>query len=198
MPGAWACDEAKTWHSGYDLRGTLTRMPVPQILTAALATSPVLAVITGGEPLIHQDQPGFAVLLDGLLQAGVATEIETNGTLIPAHVNARIAYNVSPKLAGSGVTLTDRFVRPPLEWHAACPRSAFKYVAATPGDVEEAAAHAAALDVDPGRVWIMTEGITAARVLEVARAIAPAVMARGFNLTLRQHVLIYDEKGEPR
>ena len=198
VAGAWACDEARTWHSGYNLRDTLARWPVPVILARALAADPPLVVVTGGEPLLHQDQPGWAALLAGLLEAGTAIEIETNGTLIPAWTSARVAYNVSPKLASSGLDWADRFIRPALDWHVACSSSAFKFVAATPGDVTEAARLADLIGLPPGRTWIMPEGVTTARVLSCARAIAPAVMERGFNLTLRQHVLIYDEAGEPR
>jgi 7-carboxy-7-deazaguanine synthase len=198
VDGAWACDEAKTWHPGYGLREHLTRTPVPDILTRALAYDPPLVVVTGGEPLLHQDQPGFAALLAGLLEAGAAIEIETNGTLIPAWTSARVAYNVSPKLASSGLEWADRFNRPALDWHVTCPRSAFKFVAATPADVTEAARLADLIGLDPARTWIMPEGITTGRVLSVARAIAATVMDHGFNLTLRQHVLIYDDAGEPR
>jgi 7-carboxy-7-deazaguanine synthase len=201
VEGAWACDEARTWHSGFDLRNTLARWPVTAIVDRALAADPPLVVITGGEPLLHQDQPGWPLLVQGILQAGAVIEVETNGTIIPAGGAARdgrVAYNVSPKLASSGLAHAARFVRPALDWHAACPRSAFKFVATTEADVAEAANLAGLAGVDPRRVWIMPEGITAARILDVARTIAPAVMEAGFNLTLRQHVLIYEEAGEPR
>jgi 7-carboxy-7-deazaguanine synthase len=92
----------------------------------------------------------------------------------------------------------DRLVPAALEWHAACPRSRFKFVCQSPAEVDEAARLAGVYGVPPARTWIMPEGVTAARVLEVARAIAPAAAQAGLNLTLRQHVLIYDAEGEPR
>ena len=201
VPGAWACDEAKTWHSGYDLRATLTRMPAEAAAAIALRHAPPLVVVTGGEPLIHQDQAGFTVLLARLLDGGARVEIETNGTLIPAGPwarDGRVAFNVSPKLASSGLPEAARLVPDALSWHAACPRSSFKFVATSPADVLEAAVAARQWGVPPGRTWIMPEGVTAARVLDVARDIAGAVALAGLNLTLRQHVLIYDKAGEPR
>jgi 7-carboxy-7-deazaguanine synthase len=199
VPWAWACDEAATWHSGMvDLRSALTAVPAGQITDAALACDPPLVVVTGGEPLLHQDRPGWPVLIGGLLAGGTRrVEIETNGVLVPVLGHKRIRYNVSPKLASSGVALPDRLRWDALEWHAAH-RSVVKFVATSPGDVAEAAAIAARAGWTPDRVWFMPEGTTAAAVLACARAIAPAVAGGGFNLTLRQHVLLYDTDREPR
>lgn len=198
VEGAWACDEAKTWHSGYNLRETLTRMNARDVASRALAPGVPLVVISGGEPLLHQDHPGWAILLGQLLDAGVWIEVETNGTLVPGLISNRVGYRVSPKLAGSGLPEAARLVPDALAWHTAYPRSSFKFVAQNAADVAEAAALARQWGIPRDRTWIMPEGITAGRVLDVARAIAPVVALAGLNLTLRQHVLIYDEQGEPR
>jgi 7-carboxy-7-deazaguanine synthase len=194
--GAWRCDEAFTWNPGMGMHGSLHRVTVAGLLQVAARAQ--LTVITGGEPLLHQDQAGWHALIAGLLIRGRDIEIETNGTLIPAPAHDRIRYNVSPKLACSGLDAADRLVPAALAWHAACPRSVFKFVVTTPADVDEAAAIAAAAGMPPGRVWIMPEGITPARILDVARQVAPAAAARGYNLTMRQQVLLYGEAGEPR
>jgi organic radical activating enzyme len=195
LDGAWACDEAFTWHSGHHLHTTLARIPASQLVE--LAAPAALTVITGGEPLLHQEQPGWAVLLHGLLDAGHDIEIETNGTLVPAFAHKRIRHNVSPKLACSGLETEDRLVSPALAWHAEHD-STFKFVVTTPADVAEAQEVADAAGVPYGHVWIMPEGITPERVLDVARAVAPAVTAAGYHLTLRTQVLLYGEAGEPR
>lgn len=198
LPGTWACDEAFTWHPQFGMRDLLRRTHVAGLLDQLLDAADPLIVITGGEPLLHQDQPGWRRLLDGLLDCGRDLEVETNGTIIPAYGYKRLTYNVSPKLACSGLAREDRIVRAALDWHGNHPASIFKFVVTCPADVGEAARIAAAAGVPPTRVWIMPEGITPGRVLAVARDVAPAVAAHRFNFTLRQQVLIYGEEGEPR
>lgn len=198
VDGAWACDEAFTWHPGHGMKTRLHRMPLPAITGRLLRDGPMLTVITGGEPLIHQHQPAWPQLLSALLAAGCRIEIETNGTIRPRYTPpGAITHNVSPKLASSGLALTDRIVPGPLAWHRDH-GSVFKFVATGPADVAEAAQITAMIPVPPHRVWIMTEGETPTRILAVARDIAPAVTAHGFNLTLRQQALLYGTEGEPR
>ena len=199
VTGAWQCDEPQTWNTArFDLRATLTRSPAADVAARALACKPPLVVITGGEPLLHQDHPGWGELLLTILQAGARIEIETNGTLMPGLLSRQVEYRVSPKLASSGLPEAARLVPPVLEWHARWPGSVFKFVVMTRADVEEAARVAETAGMPPARVWIMPEGITGDRVLAVARDVAPAVTSHRFNLTLRQHVLIYGTEREPR
>jgi 7-carboxy-7-deazaguanine synthase len=198
LDGAWACDEAFTWHSGFGLHATLARVPAGEVLGQLDKAADPLVVITGGEPLLHQDTPGYAELTYQLLAAGREIEIETNGTLVPRLTHRRVRYNVSPKLACSGLEPADRLISPALDWHAAYHGSVFKFVVTTPADVGEAAAIAAAHGIPPDRMWIMPEGTTSARVLDVARQVAPAVAAHRYNLTLRQQTLLYEEAREPR
>src|ERR1700730_7162757 len=66
------CDAAYTWNaSRYDLRAELTRMPVTAMVERALVGDPEIVVITGGEPLLHQQQAGRLELLDQLGDADV-------------------------------------------------------------------------------------------------------------------------------
>ena len=198
VPGAWQCDEPRTWHSGWNLREMLYRADAAAIAADLTGPgAPHLVVITGGEPLLHQDAPGYGLLLHVILDSGRAVEVETNGTITPRAAHRRIRYNVSPKLASSGLAMADRHQPDVLAWHAG-DASAFKFVVTCPADVDEAAGLAHAAGADPERVWIMPEGITAARVLDVARDVAPVTAAHRFNLTLRQQVLLYEEAGEPR
>lgn len=99
------CDTPETWDARrFDLRATLTRTTVEDIVTRALDGLPDLIVITGGEPLLHQQQDGWRSLLGTLRAAGVETEVETNGTQEPDALTAQwiTRFNVSPKLAHAG------------------------------------------------------------------------------------------------
>ena len=72
--------------------------------------------------------------------------------------------------------------------------AAFKFVVTATTDLDEVARLVEAHALTP--VWIMPEGTTPEAVLEHARSLAEAVIARGWNLTPRLHVLLWgDERG---
>lgn len=67
--------------------GERSIVPVITILgqLAAMGT-PVpldLVVITGGEPLLQQHNPGLKALVDSLIRQGIRVQFETNGTQVP-------------------------------------------------------------------------------------------------------------------
>ncbi len=172
-----ACDTPYTWDATrYDLRAEITTMDVEDVATKIAGTD--LLVITGGEPLLQSRA------IDTLLDAGQIcrdVEIETNGTLPPPIWADRETFNVSPKLASFGQPSALH------ESWLAHPSARFKFVVTGPDDLEQVAAYGTAAE----RTWVMPEGTTAERILEVACAVSDDVLARGWNLTLRQHVLLY-------
>jgi 7-carboxy-7-deazaguanine synthase len=191
------CDTGYTWDaSRYDLRAELHRVPAWQLVEQVRAIRAGLAVITGGEPLLHQRQAGWATLLSGLADAGVEVEVETNGTVAPTPetVGRVTRFNVSPKLGHAGDDASRR-VRPnslrALAWTG---RAVFKFVVERVGDLDEVAAIIDAAGVAPDAVWVMPQGSTAEQVLAVQRGIADQVIARGYNLTTRLHTLLWPEE----
>jgi organic radical activating enzyme len=64
------CDVKESWDAGKH-----PRQSVPELVAAAAAYPGRVAVITGGEPLMHD----CTALTHGLRQAGFATHIETSG-----------------------------------------------------------------------------------------------------------------------
>jgi organic radical activating enzyme len=197
-----ACDEAQTWDaSRYDLRRQANRTETAEIARRALACFPHLVIITGGEPLLHQRQPGFGELAGRLHHAGAAVEVETNGTQAPAGWWTPLIrrWNVSPKLSSSGTGHLTAANPAALEWFAGDRRAVFKFVCTSCADVDEVAGvWMPRYGLPPARVWIMPAGTAAAGILDTARDIAPSVLHYRLNLTLRQHVLVYDATGEPR
>lgn len=193
------CDQPETWDAGrYDLRATLTRTPVGDIVRRALAAAPGLVVITGGEPLLHQQQEGWQDLLTALHTAGMEMEVETNGTIRPTPftVERVTRFNCSPKLSSTGDPQSKR-INPAalaaLRWSG---RACFKFVCTDESQVAQAAAVAAAHDIPPALVWIMPEGTTTEQLHHTLARIADPAIAAGFNLSTRLHVHTWgDEKG---
>jgi 7-carboxy-7-deazaguanine synthase len=189
------CDTPFTWDWGrYDPEAELRRLPVPEVVEQLEAMKPEIVVITGGEPLLQQRR--LVPLARACAQRGWEIEVETNGTLAPGPELAALVsrWNVSPKLANSGIPEHRRIVPDALAALVATGRAAFKLVAATPDDLDEVAALVDRCGLAP--VWIMPEGTDPAAVLQRARTLADPVLARGWNLTTRLHVLLWgDERG---
>lgn len=192
------CDTPYTWDApNHDLRAGLIRRPVADITAVLEDHGTDIVVLTGGEPLLHQRQQGWQLLLDWLHLTGRQVHVETNGTIVPSDQTLeRVAqFVVSPKLANSGEGL-DRRYHPGalgvLRDHGAD----FKFVCRTEGDVAEAAALVCANLIWPGHVWIMPEGTSGEAVADGLRRLAPRAIGFHFNLTGRMHTTIWgDERG---
>lgn len=189
------CDTPFTWDwDRFDPQVELRRVPVPDVVEQLDAMAPEIVVVTGGEPLLQQRR--LVPLATACVERGWEVEVETNGTLAPGPELAALVtrWNVSPKLANSGIPEERRIVPDALAALVATGRAAFKVVAATPDDLDEVAELVARCGLAP--VWIMPEGTDPATVLDRARALADPVLARGWNLTTRLHVLLWgDERG---
>jgi len=191
------CDTPYTWDATrYDLRAELRRRPVVDVLAEIDAHGTGLTVITGGEPLLHQRQPGWLALLDGLRADGGQIEVETNGTQLPlpATIERVDRFTVSPKLAHAGDPANRRIVPYVLDEFGAIGIAAFKFVAGTAADLDEVDAIVHRLDLPPSSVWIMPEGVTQGDILARGRRLADDVLRRGYNFSTRLHVLLWDDE----
>ncbi|MEY9946618.1 7-carboxy-7-deazaguanine synthase [Kitasatospora sp. GAS1066B] len=191
------CDTPYTWNAArHNLRAELTRTAVAEIVPRVLRGNPELVVITGGEPLLHQRQPGWTSLLSALTAAGVEVEVETNGTLAPTSgtTAAVTRFNVSPKLAHAGDPEAARIRPAALQSLLSTGKAGFKFVCATADDVAEVSRIAGRLGIPPTAVWVMPEGTTAGRVTARLPVLAEAAIAAGFNLTTRLHVHVWGDE----
>jgi 7-carboxy-7-deazaguanine synthase len=198
------CDTAYTWDAGrYDLRTEITNTPVLEVIEQ-VPNAP-LVVVTGGEPLLYQHTEGLNTLIDALVYKR-RIEIETNGTIAPGPTLLRwqnITFNVSPKLAGP-ISDDERHRRLVPAALAACAalaresRARFKFVCAEPADLDAAAALCTEYRIPARQVWIMPAGTDPGTVLDRARRLADGCLARGYNLSLRQHVLLWPDTDRGR
>lgn len=197
---AW-CDTPYTWDwqgkngKAYDAAHELMPVHLSELLAQVREWQVPLVVITGGEPLLRR--PAIVDLVQRLT-LNHDVEIETNGTLPPPVVHSRLHYNVSPKLAGSGVHEHKRLLWGVLEQFKVLHPNmvCFKFVCTGPDDLFEVDRIVSRLGIDPGQVWIMPEGRTTNGIAAKARELAPLVLARHYNLTLRMQVALWhDQRG---
>jgi len=191
------CDTPYTWDwERFDPAAELSRRPVADVVDEVAGMGVDRVVVTGGEPLLQQRR--LVPFLEAASDRGWAVEVETNGTIAPLpEVTALVErFNVSPKLANSGVARDRAIVPDALRALAATGRAAWKFVVASPADLDEVQALVDGFGLDAAAVHVMPEGTTAAAVLAGGRALADAVQARGWHLTTRLHVLLWgDERG---
>jgi 7-carboxy-7-deazaguanine synthase len=185
------CDSKFSWDwSRYDPAQELTEMSVEDIIARLEPMAVDTIVLTGGEPLLQASK------LDPLARAfrdrGWRTHVETAGTL-PWDTDLVDQWVVSPKLTNSGMDEDRRLKFDVLRGFAA-KDAAFKFVVVDASDLEEVAAIVERIGTT--NVWIMPEGTTAETITTRTAVLADAVVARGWNLTTRLHVLAWgDERG---
>lgn len=209
------CDTPYTWaftqhkadkHSSgivFNKAEQTREMSVEDIVVRLLELSddngPSLVVVSGGEPLMQQVE-----LLQLAKQLGeefcTDIHVETAGTIapIPGLWTWIDQWVVSPKLLNSMNVLTKRRKPEVLSEFVSHSNVCFKFVVSDDRDffeIDEIVTHSG---IDGERVFIMPEGIKPEAVLEGARAIADKVLASGFNLSLRQHVLVWPKEDRGR
>ncbi|MEO7443685.1 MAG: 7-carboxy-7-deazaguanine synthase QueE [Acidimicrobiales bacterium] len=188
------CDSRHSWDwDHYDPAVELREMPVAEILAKLDAMAVSLVVVTGGEPLLQQRH--LAPLLEQVKTRGWRVEVETAGTVAPTLADGLVdQWNVSPKLANSGMPVERRFKPAALAELMATGRAVFKFVVASVDDLEEIDQLVARHQLEP--VWVMPEGTDSSTVVARLRELAGPVLARGWNLTPRLHILVWgDERG---
>ena len=149
-------------------------------------------IITGGEPLLQA--PALVPMIAALGQ-DIRIEVETNGSVAPGPALDPLIhqYNVSPKLAHSGNPAELALIPERLTTWAADPRALFKFVVATPDDLNEVKALAQTYAIAPERLFVMPEGTDSATLRERSRWLAEAAMRNGWRFTDRLHIHLYGD-----
>jgi 7-carboxy-7-deazaguanine synthase len=190
------CDTPYTWDfERFDAAREVHNYSLDEVVERVLAARPERLIVTGGEPLLQQ--PGLIGMFDRLPE-GLPVEVETNGTIAPVDsLWQRVSqWNVSPKLAFSGMASDERLVMPVLRQFAACERAFLKLVVAEPSDMQEGDQLVADTGWPSGRVVWMPEGTTAQRLILRSRWLAEQVAIRNQRFSTRLHVLLWgDQRG---
>ena len=187
------CDTPYSWDwKRFDPAVELHELAVPDVAASIRAMDVPMVVVTGGEPLLQQR----AIVELLRLLPGLGVEVETNGIHVPEpelveHVDR---FNVSPKLANAGIERSRRYKPDVLRTFQATGKAVFKFVVCERPDLDEIDAVVAECGLTD--VWVMPEGTDASALVARARRLADDVVARGWQLTPRLHILLWgDERG---
>lgn len=200
------CDTAYTWRfSGdnrfhrddlaFERRENQVTMDEGELAQAVASLAPDRLVITGGEPLLQGAPLARMVAALDVVRPGMHIEVETNSTVAPhPALDARIdQYNVSPKLAHSGNPGALALLPERLTAWAAEPRAFFKFVVATPADLEEVMALQESYAIPGDRLFVMPEGRSSAVLRERSGWLADFCSTNGLRFTDRLHIHLWGD-----
>ena len=179
---AW-CDTKYSWEPG----GGYT-VDLDELVAEVLGHPCRRAVITGGEPL---ESASFLPLAHSLADRGFALEVETSGTLPPPPgTPAGIQWNVSVKLAGSGVDearrINPRAIRAFLERDAW-----WKFVVVDEADVAEVLRLGERFALPRDRVLLQPEALRREDLVTRGAWVVEACKRHGFRFSPRLHILLW-------
>jgi 7-carboxy-7-deazaguanine synthase len=179
---AW-CDTKYSWDPG---AGRL--VGVDALVAEASAHPCRRAVITGGEPI---ESTLFVPLSRALTEAGFALEVETSGTLLPpAQAPPGIQWNVSPKLANSGVEERRR-IRPDAIRAFLARDAWWKFVVVQESDVAEVLRVTERFALPRERILLQPEALRREDLLARAEWVVEACKRHGFRFSPRLHILLW-------
>ncbi|MDA0768913.1 MAG: 7-carboxy-7-deazaguanine synthase QueE [Chloroflexi bacterium] len=189
------CDTKYTWDwANFDPKKEILSLSLEAIEERILSYDCPHLVITGGEPMMQQD--ALAPLALSLKDKGFYIEVETNGTLAPnAEMNSAVSqWNVSPKLANSGVASDRREVPDALTAFAEIETAYFKFVMAQPQDVNEVLTLVDRYAIPPQQVILMPQGTTRKAIEEGSQWMTDLCTKHGFRFSTRMHILLWGDK----
>ena len=187
----WDLRSEEFWTESQDWTVKETAKKIRKVWTCSNADVKKRLVITGGEPLIQQDN--LVDLISRLPEWDI--EIETNGTIVPRpELIERYQFNCCPKTSNSLNSASIR-VRPEAINKLKRANTVFKFVTTCLEDVKEIEQYyIKQFDLDPNEVIIMPQGITDEEVRINAQKVSEVVKEMGYRLLLRLHIALWGAK----
>jgi organic radical activating enzyme len=145
-------------------------------------------VITGGEPL---ESPLFVPAITALHQREFSIEVETSGAVDPpALPGGAVQWNVSVKLAGSGVKESRR-INPDAIRSFLARDAWWKFVVSDERDVAEALGLAERFALPRERILLQPEALRREDLIERSPWVIEACKRHGFRFSPRLHIMTW-------
>ena len=185
------CDTKYTWDwENYDFQKEVNEMTIDEIKGAILDLEINHLVITGGEPLLQQDD--LADLLS-FLKPNFYVEIETNCTILPNKMLTDLVdqWNVSPKTENSGNPLELYENNECYYFFANQENCFFKYVVENESDIPEIKKFVTKYKIPEKRVQLMTQASTKEEIRTREKSISELAKSHNFAFSPRLHVAMW-------
>ncbi len=185
------CDTKYTWDwKNYDYTKEVKEMTLEEIKERILDLEIKHLVITGGEPLLQQDD--LADLLS-FLKPDFYVEIETNCTILPNKMLTDLVdqWNVSPKTENSGNPLELYENDECYYFFANQENCFFKYVVENESDIPEIKKFVTKYNIPENHVQLMTQASTKEEISAREKSISELAKANNFLFSPRLHVAMW-------
>ena len=185
------CDTKYTWDwKNYDYTKEVKEMTLEEIKEQLMTFEIKHLVITGGEPLLQQDD--LADLLS-FLKPDFYVEIETNCTILPNKMLTDLVdqWNVSPKTENSGNPLELYDNDECYYFFANQENCFFKYVVEDESDIPEIKKFVTKYNIPENRVQLMTQASTKEEISLREKSISELAKANNFLFSPRLHVAMW-------
>ena len=185
------CDTKYTWDwENYDYTKEVKEMAIEEIKEQILDLEIKHLVITGGEPLLQQDD--LADLLS-FLKPDFYVEIETNCTILPNKMLTDLVdqWNVSPKTENSGNPLELYENDECYYFFANQENCFFKYVVEDESDIPEIKKFVTKYNIPENRVQLMTQASTKEEISAREKSISELAKTNNFLFSPRLHVAMW-------
>ena len=185
------CDTKYTWDwENYDYTKEVKEMTLEEIKEQLLDLEIKHLVITGGEPLLQQDD--LADLLS-FLKPDFYVEIETNCTILPNKMLTDLVdqWNVSPKTENSGNPLELYENDECYYFFANQENCFFKYVVENESDIPEIKKFVTKYNIPENRVQLMTQASTKEEISMKEKSISELAKLHNFSFSPRLHVAMW-------
>ena len=161
-------------------------------------TSINTVVLTGGEPMLYYKTEAFIHLLRLLKRYRFRIEVETNGTILPIGEVVELIdqFNVSMKLANSGMPEKKRIREAAGIFFGHNPKTVFKFVIKNDTDIEEVKGLQNKFNIPAGKILLMPEGRTEEEIKNHAKIVVDTCMSNGYTFCNRLHIWLWG--GEAR
>ena len=182
------CDTKYTWDwDNYDYSKEVHELPIEKVIEKIKQFEPKHIVITGGEPLIQQND--IASLLSKLGD-DYFVEVETDCTIIPnsamlEHINH---WNVSPKTSNSGNSREAREIPQCYDFFAKLENSVFKFVIENESDLKEIDELITKYSIPKNKILLMPQASTKDELNLKKEEIEKIAKAKGLLFSSRLQV----------
>ena len=183
------CDTKYTWDwNNFDYSKEVKEISIQEIQQIVEQSSAMHLVITGGEPLMQQDD--LAELLV-LLKPEFYVEVETNGTILPNNTILALVdqWNVSPKTKNSGNPLELCEDNECYAFFSKQKNCYFKYVVENEDDLIEINNLVEKHRLEKNSVLLMTQAATKEEILEREKTEFSISKKNNLGFSPRMHVM---------
>lgn len=183
------CDTKYTWDwKNYDYNEEVTEQSIPFVKNQIIHFKPKHLVITGGEPLMQQNE--IIDLLHDLKGLDYYVEVETNCTIKPKENLLKLVdqWNVSPKTSNSGNKLSLYEIKECYKFFASLANSFFKFVVEKEDDLKEIEYFIKKYEIRKNHILLMPQASNKKELFLRKKAVKGFAKKYGLGFSPRLHI----------